>query len=71
MSEQPNNRDDEIYHVVSLVTKVRAAKEILRGTGSEESIKSNLLQTVMFSLTKLDEMLSDRYEELYQRKNNG
>jgi hypothetical protein len=68
MSEQPNNRDDrddQIYKIVSLVTKVRAAKEILRGTGSEESIESHLLQMVMFSLTKLDEILSDRYEELY------
>jgi|LakMenEpi02Jun12_1017388.scaffolds.fasta_scaffold53522_1 hypothetical protein len=68
MSEQPNNRDDrddQIYKIVSLVTKVRAAKEILRGTGSEESIESQVLQMVMFSLTKLDEILSDRYEELY------
>jgi hypothetical protein len=70
MSEQPNNRDDEMYHVVSLATKVRAAKEILRSTGSEESIESHLLQAIKFSLTKLDEILSDRYEELYQRKNN-
>jgi hypothetical protein len=68
MSEQPNNRDDrddQIYKIVSLVTKVRAAKEILRGAGSEESIESGFLQMVMFSLTKLDEILSDRYEELY------
>lgn len=70
MSEQPNSRIDEIYHVVSLVTKVRAAKEILRGTGSEDNTESQLLQTVKFSLTKLDEILSDKYEQIYQRENN-
>lgn len=69
MSEQPNSRIDEIYHVVSLVTKVRAAKEILRGTGSEDSTESQLLQTVKFSLTNLDEILSDKYEKIYQRIN--
>ena len=70
MTEQPNNRDDQFYSVISLVTKVRAAKDILRGTGSEDSIESHLLQAVMYSLTKLDEILSDRYEELYQGKTN-
>lgn len=71
MSEQPSNRDDQIYSVVALATKVRAVKEILRGTGSEDNIESQLLQTVKFSLTKLDEILSDKYEKIYQRKNNG
>lgn len=70
MSEQFNNLNDEIYHVVSLVTKVRAVKEILRSTGSEDNTESELLQTVKFSLTKLDEILSDKYEQIYQRKNN-
>lgn len=69
MSEQLSNRDDQIYSVVALATKVRAAKEILRGTGSEDNTESQLLQTVKFSLTKLDEILSDKYEKIYQRIN--
>ena len=71
MSEQPNNCDDEIYHVISLVTKVRAVKEILRGTGSEDKTESELLQAVKLLLTKLEDILADKYEKLYQGKTNG
>lgn len=69
VNEQPDSRDDEVYHVISLVTKVRAVKEILRGTGSEDNRESELLQAVKYSLTKLEDVLSDKYEKLYQRIN--
>lgn len=67
VTDYRNNRDDEIYQLVSFLTKVRAAKDVLRVVWPEEGLGSNLLKTIMFSLTKLDEILSDKYEELYER----